>query len=78
MVSFFKDTISRVQNSVNFSKQSEKKKEENSEYENGGIPYSIVCDADSDMCYLTDGELSVGKEDECSDGSCCYLTDNEL
>lgn len=78
MVSFFKDTISRVQNSVNFSKQSEKKKEENSEYENGGTPYNIVCDSDSDMCYLTDGELSVGKEDNCEDGSCCYLTDNEL
>lgn len=78
MIAFFNDTISRVQKSVNFSKQSEKKKEVSDDYELGGVPYNVVCDADSDMCYLTDGELSVGKEDDCSDGSCCYLADNEL
>ena len=77
MVAFFKDTISRVQQSLNFSKQSEKKKEEISEYEGSGVPYNIVCDNEG-MCYLTDNELSLGKEEDCEGGECCYLADSEL
>jgi thiol-disulfide isomerase/thioredoxin len=77
MVSFFRDTILRVQQSFNFSKQSEKKKETQIE-EEFGRPYNVVCDADSDMCYLTDEELSNGKEDDCSGDKCCFLSDYEL
>lgn len=77
MVNFFKDTISRVEQSFNFSKQSEKKKVV-SEEEEYGRAYNIVCDSDSDMCYLTDEELSNGKEEDCSGDKCCFLSDYEL
>jgi thiol-disulfide isomerase/thioredoxin len=78
MVSFFRDTISRVEQSFNFSKQSEKKKETNND-DSFGMPYNVVCDSDSDMCYLTDEELSNGKEEDCTGSDkCCFLSDYEL
>ena len=75
MVNFFKETISRVQQSLNFAKQPERKQEDDNDF--SGIPYNVVCDEETGTCYLTDSELTNGKED-CSSGECCYLSDAEL
>jgi len=72
IVNYLRDIIPKIKAAMPTPFVKTAKKTEDNDL---GLPYNVYCD--DEMCYLTDGEMTNGKED-CEDGQCCFLSDREL